>query len=62
MPFSLSRARNHRGECFVLLNRRRDGGVAQEFLHEFGVYTLAEQQGRARVSQVVEADVRNPPL
>jgi hypothetical protein len=34
------------------------GGVTQEFLNEFGVYAPTEQQGGARVLEVVETYIR----
>jgi hypothetical protein len=36
----------------------RYSGVAQEFLHEFGVHTSTEQKRGARVPEVVEAYIR----
>ena len=48
-------ARQHVG---VGVQSDRYGGVAQGFLHEFGVHASTEQEGGARVPEVVEAYVR----
>lgn len=59
--YSLGRLGLHRGkDVGVRVERDPDARVSQAFRHDLGMYALLEHQGRVRVSQVMEADRRQP--
>lgn len=45
-----------RGDMAVAVEGHADVGVAEPFLHNLGVHALGQEQGGARVAQVVEPD------
>lgn len=56
---SIGRLRLHvRRDLAVAVERHRDAGIAESFLDDPGMHPLCQEQRRARMPQVVEAQVR----